>query len=281
MNLFLIFAYLFFIGATLGWCLELVFRRFFSNKNKERKWINPGFCIGPYLPLYGFGLCIMYGVSSVGLAHRADDSAGSMVLLLLGMGAALTLIEYIAGIVCLDFLKVRLWDYTDEPLNIRGVICLRFSLAWTLLSTIYLLGVHRYILDGLWWLSENLAFSFVIGFFFGVFSIDVVYSAHLIARLKAYAEANDVIVRYESLKAHMRDIQVRQKERIRFLFPLPQYKLTERLRSAYDALEKVQIKVTDKIQNTVQSSKDQLHCPARKRHRRKAGKARSSAGRNR
>ena len=59
MNIFLIFAFLFFIGSTFGWVLELFYRRFFSKNNPERKWINPGFCAGPYLPLYGTGLCML------------------------------------------------------------------------------------------------------------------------------------------------------------------------------------------------------------------------------
>ena len=44
MNIFLILAFLFFIGSVSGWVLELFFRRFFSRANPERKWINPGFC---------------------------------------------------------------------------------------------------------------------------------------------------------------------------------------------------------------------------------------------
>ena len=63
MNYFLIFAFLFFIGSCLGWCMELFFRRFISVNNPERVWINPGFLTGPYLPLYGFGLWGMYEVS--------------------------------------------------------------------------------------------------------------------------------------------------------------------------------------------------------------------------
>ncbi|MGN0035225.1 MAG: hypothetical protein ACI364_05820 [Coriobacteriales bacterium] len=34
--------------------MELFFRRFISSNNPQRKWINPGFLAGPYLPLYGF-----------------------------------------------------------------------------------------------------------------------------------------------------------------------------------------------------------------------------------
>ena len=61
MKFFLSLAFLFFIGSTLGWALELFFRRFISSK----KWINPGFLTGPYLPIYGFGLCALYLISKV------------------------------------------------------------------------------------------------------------------------------------------------------------------------------------------------------------------------
>ena len=60
MNTFLKLAFLFYIGSSLGWVLELFFRRFISGNNPERKWINPGFMVGPYVPLYGTGLCILY-----------------------------------------------------------------------------------------------------------------------------------------------------------------------------------------------------------------------------
>lgn len=55
MSNILILAFLFFAGCLIGWGIEVIFRRFEPN-NKARKWINPGFLIGPYLPLYGFGL---------------------------------------------------------------------------------------------------------------------------------------------------------------------------------------------------------------------------------
>ena len=66
MNMFLTLAYLFFIGSTLGWVAELLYRRFLSGANPERKWINPGFCVGPYVPLYGFGLCILFVLAAIG-----------------------------------------------------------------------------------------------------------------------------------------------------------------------------------------------------------------------
>lgn len=60
MSLFLTLAFLFSIGAVFGWGLEVLYRRFLSPANPERRWIDPGFCTGPWLPLYGSGLRILY-----------------------------------------------------------------------------------------------------------------------------------------------------------------------------------------------------------------------------
>ena len=60
MNLLFELCFLFFIGSVSGWVAELFYRRFFSDANPGRKWINPGFCTGPYLPLYGVGLGLVY-----------------------------------------------------------------------------------------------------------------------------------------------------------------------------------------------------------------------------
>ena len=236
MNILLILAYLFFIGSLFGWILELFYRRFLSAANPERKWINPGFCVGPYVPLYGFGLCLLYLFSSWGDRHGAGLSGEKDLILFALMALNLTLIEYLAGVISLKWLKVRLWDYSQEWGNIQGIICPKFSLFWAILGAVYYFGVHARILNALKWLSENLAFSFVIGYFFGVFTLDVIYSANLIAKLKQYAEENQVIVRYENLKAHIRQAHDRAKEKSHFLFPFrSSHTLREHLTDAYGA----------------------------------------------
>lgn len=78
MNLPLALAFLFFVGSVSGWIMELIFRRFFSRCNPERKWINPGFCTGPYVPLYGFGLCIMFLVTSLDAYNLIENSFWNM-----------------------------------------------------------------------------------------------------------------------------------------------------------------------------------------------------------
>ena len=113
MNLFLTLAFLFFIGSVFGWVLELFFRKFFSSSNPEHKWINPGFCTGPYLPIYGFGLCALYLLARIGDATGLDNSLHGKAVLFVGMAVSMTLIEYIGGLMLLKGAKIRLWDYSN------------------------------------------------------------------------------------------------------------------------------------------------------------------------
>ena len=245
MNLALVLAYLFFIGSVLGWVLELFFRKFFSGSNPEHKWINPGFCVGPYLPLYGSGLCILYLLAMAGTVNGLEESNVGRALLFVGMAVSMTLIEYIAGLISVKIFKVRLWDYSKCWGNIQGLICPLFSFFWAVLGAVYYFFIHPYILDALAWLSRNLAFSFVIGFFFCVFTIDVVYSAKVVARLKQFADENGVVVRYEDLKAHIRSARERASMRVHFFLAFQTERpLVEHLREARHVLEELRTKHT-------------------------------------
>ena len=239
MNLVLELAFLFFMGSLAGWVLEVLFRRFISSANPERRWINPGFCTGPYIPLYGFGLCLMYLIASLEKRSVIDSPVWNRVVLFAAMAVCMTVIEYIAGILSLKILKVRLWDYTGEWGNIQGIICPKFSLIWAVLGAAYYFLIHPRILSAIHWLSQNLAFSFVIGFFFGVFIIDVAHSAQLAAKLKAFAEENDVVVRYETLKADIRRHYEKTAQKYHFFRPLhTERPLSEHLKEMRNTFEK-------------------------------------------
>ena len=229
--------------------MELFFRKWFSSSNPEHKWINPGFCTGPYLPIYGFGLCTLYLLALLGGKIGLDGSIQGRALLFLGMAISMTLIEYIGGLLLLKGAKIRLWDYSNRRGNIQGLICPLFSFFWALLGAGYYFLIHPHILTALAWLSENLAFSFVIGFFFGIFLVDMALSAHWASRVKAFADENDVIVKVENLKAHIHAAQERASARVHFFFASRSERpLAEHLREAYEAMEKIKQKSkTDKI----------------------------------
>lgn len=239
MNLFLILAYLFFIGSVFGWILEVFFRKYFSGFNPEHRWINPGFCTGPWLPVYGFGLCLMYLLASLGEARGLNGSPQSRILLLVLMALCMTLNEYIGGILLLKCANLRLWDYRKRWGNIDGLICPLFSFFWMLLGAFYYYLLHPHVLAAIRWLEDHLAFSFVIGLYFGVFLVDFIHSADLVAKIRKYAEEHKLIVRYERLKMHIRSSGKQLPGIARFLFPFRSERpITELLAEAHDALEK-------------------------------------------
>lgn len=235
MSLILSLAYLFFVGSCLGWLLELWFRNIVKHPDKL---VNPGFCTGPYLPIYGFGLCVLYLLASLEKFSLISDPLWNKVVLFIAMAIGMTLVEYVAGLFCLKFLKVRLWDYSDLWGNIQGIICPLFSLAWAVLGAIYYFLIHPYILHGLDWLARNLAFSFFIGVFFGVFAIDVAHSRNLMVRLRAFAQENKVVLRYEGIKDHIRNSQLAARRKYHFFRPFhSERNLQEHLRELLRNLE--------------------------------------------
>ncbi len=220
---FLALAFLFMVGSMAGWVIELFFRRFISNKNPERKWINPGFLVGPYLPLYGFGLVALFVMAILPYVGR-DYSEGltvmQVVLTILAMGLIMTIIEYIAGLIFIKGLKIKLWDYSDEPCNLQGIICLRFSIIWTVLAAVYYFFIQDHAINLVKWYGNNIAFTFFVGMFYGIFVIDLCYSLNIGAKVHKFAVDNDIVVKYETLKQEIRRDSDKVRKNWRFLLAM-------------------------------------------------------------
>ena len=181
-----------------------------------KKWINPGFLTGPYLPIYGFGLCMLFGLSLIDMSFVANEKLKN-VLIVVFMGIAMTFIEYIAGLIFIKGMKVKLWDYSDEWGNIGGIICPKYTFFWCVLGAIYYFFIQNYIIDAIVWFTNNIAFSFVIGYFFGILTLDVANSMNLVVKLRKFAKENDILVKFEELKSNIRENQEKAKAKVSFL----------------------------------------------------------------
>ena len=91
MNLFLTFVFLFYIISSVGWILELFYRRY-----ESKKWVNPGFLVGPYLPIYGIGLVLITTI----YVNFSDYNFPSYVYILF-MGITMTILELVVGLIFL------------------------------------------------------------------------------------------------------------------------------------------------------------------------------------
>jgi uncharacterized membrane protein len=220
MNKLLILLFLFSAGSVTGWVIELFFRRYLDPvESKKKKWVNPGFFVGPYLPIYGSGLIILYLLGHITIPSlSAEHPILEKMVIFLIMAASMTLIEFITGIIFINHLHLQLWDYSSYPGNIKGVICPLFSCFWYALAAFYYLVLHPRVLGALDWISRNLAFTFFIGFFYGVFLLDVIYSFQLMVKIKKLADEYQIIVKYNAYKSKLIDIREEAKERSYFFF---------------------------------------------------------------
>jgi len=211
LNLPLVLAFLFFVGAMIGWVLEFFFRNLISHSGPRGKFfINPGFCHGPYLPIYGIGLSTMFIISYI-IQVSFENPPDLLVIILICI--TMTVIEFIGGIFLLKVLNMRLWDYRNNWGNIMGLICPTFTLIWGAIGAVYYLFIHPVAIGWLIWLSNNLPFCFFIGLFFGVFGIDLIQSANEAKAIRDYGNDNNVVIKYEELKQAIleRDRQLGKK----------------------------------------------------------------------
>lgn len=229
---FIKLSFLFAIGSICGWVIEVFYRRFFSTGH----WVNPGYLSGPYLPLYGFSLVILYLLAGLESYIPIEQAWLRKALLFLLMAFAITALEFVAGMIFIHGMKVQLWDYSNHWGNIKGVICPKYSFFWIILSALYYFLIHPHILSALEWLSNNLAFSFGIGFFYGIFVIDLVYSTQLMARIRQFAKESQIVVRIEELRESIRTSKDRtqEKKRYQFFFPFRSINLKESLEKYRD-----------------------------------------------
>lgn len=213
MSLYLTAVFIFFIGSITGWILELVYRRLYHGKL-----VNPGFLVGPYLPIYGFGL-----VSLTAMHILLTGLNLNPFLIIFLMGVIMTLIELVGGLFALKQ-KVKLWDYSKEWLNYKGIICPLYSAIWLLIGAIYYFFLYDPLMYAINWFNDNISFSYVIGIFTGFILIDFVYSTKLYIKIRKYAKENNVTVMYEKLKMHIKEVQKNAEEKYSFIFPFKQSK---------------------------------------------------------
>ena len=210
------------VGSVGGWVLELFFRRIFSSK----KWINPGFLNGPYLPMYGCGTLLLYGACFIPLPRWA------LVLILI---VALTLLEYITGLIFIKGLKIKLWDYSRQWGNIQGIICPLFSLLWGCIAAGFVYLLFDPLHTAAVWAGSNVWMIFAVGAFAGVFIADLCVSFNVSLKIRKAAAQFREAVHYEELKAALNERRAARRQKLRFLFPFAGASLSDAVR---DMLER-------------------------------------------
>lgn len=181
--------FIFCIYSVIGFIWETIYCSIV-----ERRLVNRGFMKGPFLPIYGSGVCTMLVASAPFRDHI-------VIACLSGMICA-TVLEYVTGDLMEHLFKVRYWDYSTEKFNLNGYICLGASLAW-FVATFIVNKVLQKPVDSLLNAMNDTTLIVVDSVVMGIAVIDFGIS------FKAAMDLRSVLVKIDAAKHEMKLMQKR------------------------------------------------------------------------
>lgn len=139
----------FYIYAFLGWCVEIAFHAVTTGHL-----VNRGMLAGPVCPIYGAGMFFLDAFTR-SLQHSWFSTFLSAMIVC-------TILELVVGLVLRALFHTQWWDYSKEPFNIAGLVCLRFSIYWGLGGAFLVKVVHPSIRDAVNVVPDALLFVIVV-----------------------------------------------------------------------------------------------------------------------
>ena len=125
--------FLFWIYSILGWCMETTIVSI-----SKKRFINRGFFIGPYCPIYGTGGILLLSISK----YKTEP----IVVFILSI-VICSVVEYLTSYFLELIYRIRWWDYSNRMFNINGRICLFNAICFGLLGMIMVCFLNPYFLD--------------------------------------------------------------------------------------------------------------------------------------
>lgn len=162
---------LYLVYSFLGWLLEVIITFYSINK-----FVNRGFLIGPYCPIYGTGSLLI-----IILLKKYEND---IVALFTMSFVICSIIEYISSFLMEKLFNTRWWDYSERKFNLNGRVCLDNLIAFGALGVILMRFVNPVIINFLNSISSNIIYIITITLFIG-FIIDYIISFKIIIRFKA------------------------------------------------------------------------------------------------
>ncbi len=153
---------MFFIYSFVGWIVEVVYYGI-----TEGKFINRGFLCGPLCPVYGIGFYLGIWLFEP-LKHN-------FFVIFFGTASAATVVELIAGVLLYHMFHLRWWDYSEYKVNLRGYICLRFTIYWGIACSLGLYVLHP-VVKRLIGLIPHVALLITLGVFVLILLADIAVS---------------------------------------------------------------------------------------------------------
>ena len=124
--------WLFIVGSLIGVVMEGVFC-VFSKGHWESHVLT---LVGQFNALYGAGAVLFYSLIAL-LQNKKTITKVAIITVVA------TILELLCGILLADGLGMKAWDYSNNFLNYRGMICLTFALGWGIAGFVFCLFFEK------------------------------------------------------------------------------------------------------------------------------------------
>lgn len=161
---------LFFTYSVLGWVMEVT-----KTLIDKKKFVNRGFLIGPYCPIYGYGVILL----TILLKKYQSDIPATFIFSILICGT----LEYFTSYFMEKIFHARWWDYSKRKFNINGRICLETLLPFGIMGCLILYIVNPAFLN-IYGKMPNIALHIICGILLAVYITDNIISGKIISNLK-------------------------------------------------------------------------------------------------
>lgn len=186
-----------------------------------KKFINRGFLIGPYCPIYGWGALAI----TILLKRYMEEP-----LVLFVMSTLIcSIIEYLTSYFMEKKYHARWWDYSNKKFNINGRICLETLIPFGILGVAIMYGTNP-ILFKLYNQIPQLVINILTVILFIGFIVDNIISSNIISSINV--EGNKLI------KDNTEEITEKIKQVLR-----QKSWLHRRLINAYPGLKDIKVKI--------------------------------------
>ena len=173
--------WIFIIYAFIGWCAEVGY-----DALNNGKFVNRGVLNGPYCTIYGCGVVIVVAALT--------PLKKNLIILFIGSFFLTSILEFITGFLLEKVFHNKWWDYSNLPFNIKGYVCLKFSIYWGLACTFIMDIVHPIIYKFITIIPHILGII-LISIFMGVFVVDVIITVATILKFNQRLKAMDEIAK--------------------------------------------------------------------------------------
>lgn len=114
---------LFLIYSIIGWSMEVI-----TSFVRHKKFVNRGFMLGPYCPIYGYCSIIM-----IFYLNNYKDNPLTVFFLAV---VICSIVEYLISYIMEKMFSARWWDYSNRKFNVNGRICLTNAFIFGILGII-------------------------------------------------------------------------------------------------------------------------------------------------